>query len=504
MGSLSTLNLTVIIVVLIAITVIGQRFAGRATSSQSFFTADGGLPWWAVSASLYATAISSISFISIPGSVFRPGGNLELLQIELGQAVGKILIAIVFVRAYYESKGVNTVYDYLDARLGTFVSRSTMLITILLTIALNSIVVVSAALVLNVLTDLSTELSCLAILGLSILWCWAGGLRTVIWTDLMMFCTFFFGALLALGMTISAGGMDIAAMYELLDRQSKLKLLELTTDPSRSYTLWTGIFCATLLGMTLITSQSGMQRVKACRSVGDAQKAYAYCVVFYVVTITLMGVGLGLTAYYEAVGIPPELSERLRAQPDQVFPFFIVTQIPDGYSGVLVAAILAAAISTLNSRLAELADITVSNVYRPFLVKGRQESHYLKASRMFIVVWGALYGAAAIALSRIDGQNLLEATYFVANVATGPILAVFFLARYGVGGTSSVILGTALAVIASLWLRQRGVSDFWSTPISVVLMFAAGWIQTPRRLDRLGIVAATQIEHPARAERSLR
>ncbi len=470
------------------VTVAGHLLGRRATSAQSFFTAEGGLPWWAVSASLYATVLSAVSFISLPTSVFRDGGNLTFLQIVFGLALGKIITAVVFVRPYYESRTIETVYDYLTVRISALVSRWVMGLQVVLLLALNSIVVVSAALVLDTLTGISLPVSCLVIVSFAALWSWMGGLSTVVWTDVMLFGVFVAGAAFSTGMTYLASDVTLVQAFTFLDEKAKLTLIDLSLDPAKTYTLWTGLLTGTLLGLIPVTSQSGMQRIRACRSLRDARYAFIFSVVLYITPMLLLVVGLGLSLYYGVNGVPAELAERLLTHPDQAFPYFIVHEIPVGISGVLVAAVFAAAISTLDSRLTELADITVRNVYRPYIRPGATDAHYLRSARICILLWAAVFGVLSIAMTEMNGQSLIDLTIMVNNTLGGPILGAFFLARYGIGSTYAVAAGAAISIGATLYFYTTGISHYWWFPVSVLIMLAAGRIMNRGPLDRIGTV----------------
>ncbi len=322
--NLPLIDLLVVAFMLALVTIGGHLLSRRASSAQTFFTTEGGLPWWAVSASLYATVLSAVSFISVPTSVFRDGGNLTFLQIVFGLALGKVVTAAVFVRPYYESRTIETVFDYLAARISPVVSRGIMGLQIISLLALNSIVVVSAALVLDTLTGFSLPISCLIIVGFAALWSWMGGLSTVVWTDVMLFGVFVTGAVFSVGLTYTASDVTLGEAIQFLDERAKLTLIDLSTDPSKSYTLWTGVLTGTLLGLIPVTSQSGMQRIRACRSLRDARFAFIFSVVLYVTPVLLLAVGLGLSLYFGVNGVPPDLAERLLGHPDQAFPYFIV------------------------------------------------------------------------------------------------------------------------------------------------------------------------------------
>lgn len=488
MGSFSPLNMVVVAAMLALVTVAGHLLSGHAKTSKGFFTSEGGLPWWAVAASLYATVVSAITFVSLPAFVYPPGGSLVFLQVIIGLVIGKIAAAILFARPYYESTSVDTVYDYLSVRIGKSVARTTMGLQIFLLILQNSIVVVSSALVLNVLTDIDLAVSCVIIVAFAVLWSWMGGLSTVVWTDAMLFGVFFLGAVLSAVLTMTATDTGFFEALRLLDEQAKLKIIDLSLDPKKSLTLWAGVTSGILISLVPVSSQAGMQRIRACRSVKDAKKAFIYSSLFLITPVILMIVGLGLSVFYTVNGVPADLAERLATQPDQVFPYFIIHEIPDGVSGIFVAAVFAAAISTLDSRLAELADVSVTNIYRPYLKKSGSEAHYLRVARLLIVAWGILFCGASIFLSSIDGQSFFDLSIMATNTFGGPILGTFLLARFNIGTPLTTAAGVVLAIASSLYLHSQDVTHYWWFPVSIIIVMTIGILFSGKKFDRSGVI----------------
>lgn len=486
MGSFSILNMFVVGGMLILVTYLGHQLSGRTSSSAAFFTGDGNMPWWAVSASFYATFVSAITFISVPAFVFRDGGNLEMMQYFIGGMLAKIIIAIVFVRSYYDFRSAATVYDYLGQRLSPIISKAALALALTLSSVINAVTVLSAALVINVLTDTSIPLSCFIVVLFSVIWSWIGGLKTVVWTDFLLFVVLVVGVLFSAFATFSSADVSLYEAYMMLDEAAKLKMFDFSLNPEKTYTLWTAITGAMLLSVAAVTQQGTMQRVRACRSVADARKAFFFSLVFYVVPVCLFVVGLGLSLFYGINGIPADLALRLETQPDQVFPFFIVNEIPDGLSGVFIAAVFAAVISTVDTRLTEMSDVSVSNVYRRYLVKDASEAHYLLAARFMIVGWGLLYCGLAVLFSQMHGSNMLEATLTAGSILYGPILGVFLLARFQIGGTVSALAGIFTSLVVVSVMYNNGVAYLWWSAVSVPIIVVLGLLESRNHIDWIG------------------
>ena len=207
---------------------------------------------------------------------------------------------------------------------------------------------------------------------------------------------------------------------------------------------------------------------------------------FYVIHILILGVGLALFAFYGERGVPDALAAQLVDTPDRIFPYFIATELPQGVSGLFVAAIFAAAISTLDSALAEGSDLTVNHIYVP-LRPARSESHYLLASRLFMGVWALIFFALAMFFANYSAQGLLQLTFKLTNYIYGAIFASILLARFGIGSFQRILCGFVLACVIVALLAANNVAFFYWCPVSGGAMFLFVWALDRRPLDWAGV-----------------
>ena len=481
-------DLLVVVTVMLAVTYLGHRLSGSITNRQDFFQADGSLPWWAVSASIIATVVSAVTFVSVPAAVFADGGDLTYFQVILGLAAGKVVIARLLATPFYLSQGVNTSYEYIGARIDVRTGEFSMYLGLLLNLINSAVKLLTASLVLDVISGWGLPGCALFVVAISIVWSALAGIKTVIWTDFVLFILFSVGAVFALffvSLNIQQG-IEEAIIW--LDDQAKLVLFDFDTDPSKRYTIWAGVIGAVGLSIAQASTQGTWQRVRACRSVDDAQKAFDVAALFYIVHVVILGVGLALAVFYAERGVSVELAQQLSQSPDRIFPYFIVNELPVGISGLFIAAIFAAAISTLDSALTESSDLTVNHIYQRVL-PNKTEAHYLLASRLLMVVWGLLFFAAAMFFSRYQGVGLLELTFKLPNYFYGAIFASIILARFGIGRFSTIILGFVLATLSVLAMAEANVAFFYWCPVSGVLMVATVWALDRRRWEITGIVS---------------
>ena len=481
-------DLLVVVTVMLAVTYLGHRLSGSITNRRGFFQADGSLPWWAVSASIIATVVSAVTFVSVPAAVFADGGDLTYFQVILGLAAGKVVVARLLATPFYLSQGVNTSYEYIGARIDVRTGEFSMYLGLLLNLINSAVKLLTASLVLDVISGWGLPGCALFVVAISIVWSALAGIKTVIWTDFVLFILFSVGAVFALFFVSLNIQQGIGEAIIWLDDQAKLVLFDFDTDPSKRYTIWAGVIGAVGLSIAQASTQGTWQRVRACRSVDDAQKAFDVAALFYIVHVVILGVGLALAVFYAERGVSVELAQQLSQSPDRIFPYFIVNELPVGISGLFIAAIFAAAISTLDSALTESSDLTVNHIYQRVL-PNKTEAHYLLASRLLMVVWGLLFFAAAMFFSRYQGVGLLELTFKLPNYFYGAIFASIILARFGIGRFSTIILGFVLATLSVLAMAEANVAFFYWCPVSGVLMVATVWALDRRRWEITGIVS---------------
>ncbi len=472
MGNLSLIDVFVIFSLMAGVTWFGHVLSGSVVNRSQFFNAGGGLPWWAVSTSIIATVVSSVTFISVPAAVFMDGGNLTYAQMIIGLSLGKIVTSWLFAEPYYSSRGVATTYDYIGKRIGPEAGRFSMIVGLVLNLINTAVKLLTTALVLSVMTDWSLPICCLFIILFSILWSWLAGLKTVIWTDFLLFLIFAFGALFSLIWVFFAVDMPLAQTLQLLDENAKTALFDLSIDPHITYTLWAGIIGSITLSISMAGGQGTLQRVRACRSVVEAKKAYNFAALFYVLHVLILFVGLALWVFYQKAGIPTELAEQLVAQPDRIFPYFIMTEIPTGISGLFIAAIFAAGISTLDSALAEVADVSVANIYEPYIKPNASDAHYLWVSRILLLVWGGAFFALALFFSSFQAEGLLNLTFKLPSYLTGAMFGTIILARFRIGGVPEYAAGFVTASFCVWLMQSNDVGFLWWCPISGLIMLS--------------------------------
>lgn len=475
-GSFGWVDWTVVGALLLVTTWIGHRAAGRPSTLKEFFLGGRRLPWFAVAASIIATEISAVTFISLPSVVARDGGNWTYLQIGLfGSFFARGLIAWFLVPAYYERE-IFSPYDYMGAKLGEGARRTATALFTLGGVLGQSARVYLTAVVLEVL--LAEELSWAAAhVGLSplavavaiivlvaMVWTLMGGIATVVWTDAVLFLLFLAGIGAALSTVSGAVEGGLVGALETGWQAGKLKLFDLRFDFAEPYTLWAAIIASTWGGIAFYgTDQLLAQRVLCCRDVRDARKAVLASYAAMLVTVLVAIVGVGLWAYYQEHLMSDVASGLYAEKADRIFPIFVVEAMPTGLKGLVVAGALAAAISSLDSIVAALSQTTLS-----VLRRGVESARDLSDSRKLVVFWSLALGFAAVGIDVLAESyaSILDLALAMASYTGGALLAGFLLSFLPLKtDAEGYAVSSALSVLAVFavtshqdWGARLGVS----------------------------------------------
>jgi len=433
---------------------IGHALRGSQSTVKDFFLAGRSLPWPAVCGSIIATEISAITFVGVPGMVFAAGGDFTYLQWGIGSILARIIVGIWFVKVFYE-RGIFSPYDYMQARLGAGARTFTTCLFFAGSVLGQSVRLLVTALILWTVTGLPFEV-CIVIIGaFAVVWTLMGGMTTVIWTDVIQFVVFVGSGLLALGVLLfEIGGLP--AFLEQAAAAGKLRVLNLSTNPDVQFTLWVGLLAMPFQNLAAFgTDQLNAQRMFCCRSVSDASKAIIWSSVSLLVTMLMLAVGAALWVYYAQHPPTPAAAALFQKDADSVFPVWITTVLPPGVTGLVLAGAFAAAISSLDSALAALAQTSLALVHGRRGLEDSDQRRLIRQSRIAVVAWGAALVLAAIGLQAIRGHiNLLSLAFGMVTYTYGPLLGAFLLAlspfRRDIRG---IWIGAALSILLVLWVR---------------------------------------------------
>lgn len=431
-------------------TLVGHHLKGRQHTTRDFFLGGRNLPWYAVTASTIATTISAVTFIGVPALVFAADGNFLYLQLAIGGIIARILVARFLVPLYYE-KEFYSPYEYMADRLGPVVGRITAGMFFLGGILGQGVRVYATALVLELITGWSLSGSIVLIAVFAVLWTWLGGIAAVIWTDFVQFFILLAGGLAALVFIGQALPGEWSTLIEAGRDADKFRVFDFSPDPRLAFTFWAAVIAMPFQNVAIYgTDHLFVQRLLCCRNQKEAQKAVLWSTLGELVPLLMLFVGAGLFAFYQFHPLPEALAPLVAARGDRIFPAFIISEIPAGLRGLMIAGILSAAISSLDSILAALSQISLTMFYKPFLRPHASEAHLLRVSRMLVIFWGAVLGLMAwqFSASKLD---LVTLAFSMTTYTWGPMLGLFLLSMvtrtWRVAGIGKSVLTSVFVVL---------------------------------------------------------
>ncbi len=431
---------------LAAITAFGSWFARFQKTTRDYFLTDRSVPWWAVCFTVVATETSTLTFIGIPASAYA--GNMTFLQLALGYVIGRIIVSLLFIPAYFRGD-LFTSYELLQRRFGTSVKTLSAGIFLLTRSLADGIRLYATALVIAVVTQVPVTWVALVLGAAMILYTVRGGVSAVIWTDVVQMFVYIAGAAaiaVALLMQIQGGWSAVVAAGQ---AAGKFQFLDLSLDFTRPYTLWAGVIGGVALTLsTHGTDQFLVQRLLAARSAREASQGLVLSgFIVFAQFIVFLLIGLMLFVYYQQNSLPQPLTRT-----DEILPVFVVTTLTHGLAGFIIAAIVAAALSpSLNA----MAATTVNDFYLRYFRPDADQTTQMRVSRQATIAWGVVQLAIALGGQFMD-RSVLDAGLAVLSFASGAVLGAFLLGTLmqGVGereALAGMIAGLIVMTIVWAW-----------------------------------------------------
>ena len=465
-----SVDLVVIVAYFVAVVATGLLLSGRQKDAADYFLGRRGLPWWAIMLSIVATETSALTVISVPGIAAR--GNLTFLQLAFGYLIGRIGVASLLLPGYFDGTQ-DTAYQRLERRFGV-ATRRIASGAFLVTRALgDGVRVYATAIPLAIITQWSIPVGILAVGIVTIFYTWVGGLRAVVWVDVIQLVFYLLGAIA----TILIAMHD--PVHTLADAWSagKLTVIDPALSFTRTYTLWGGLIGGALLSAASHgTDHLIVQRLLASRDLADSRRALIGSGVFIIAQFALfLFVG---TTLWMAGADRPDLAA------DAIYPTFVVERLPAGIAGLVVAAILAAAMSTVSSSLNSLASASTHDFYAP--LTGRTDAeHLLKVGRGMTLVWAAILVGGAL-LFKNRNTPVVVLALSIASITYGGLLGSYLLGGLWqrtrqVDVVIAILIGVAFMIPVVLGFPARmlpGLAWPWYVPLGTGVTVLVGVISS--------------------------
>jgi solute:Na+ symporter, SSS family len=464
---LNKLDLAIIAIYLAGITLFGLRFRKKQRTLRDYFLAGRDIPWWAIGLSIVAAETSTLTIISIPGLAYDT--NLTFLQVVLGYLVGRIVISFVLLPHYFRGD-LYTAYELIERRFGRGLRSLTAGLFLVTRAAAEGVRVYAVSIVVSIALGTGEIASIAIITALTLIYTFEGGLAAVIWTDVVQTVIYVGGTLVGL-ITVThlvPGGWD--AIHSAALVAGKLQAFDFRADFWLPYTFWAGV----IGGAFLTTASHGtdqliVQRLLAAR--GQKQSVTALlssgvAILFQFALFLILGVMLW--AFYRQ-------PSAAFGRPDRIYPTFIVTHMPHGISGLLIAAVLAAAMSNLSAALNSLSSSAIMDFYARLRPQSDEKTK-MRLSRLATLAWAlVLFGLAVIALHKVG--RVVEVGLQIASVAYGALLGAFLLGTLTRranqrGAIAGMVMGFGLELY--LWLGTH-VPWTWWVMLGTAATFIVGW-----------------------------
>ncbi|ARI76386.1 sodium:solute symporter [Halobacillus mangrovi] len=469
MSSFTLIDYAIFVVYILGTALVGAAFGKKQKSTKDYFLGGRSIPWWAIGLSVMATQASAITFIGAPGWGYDGGLTRMTTFINVPLAMAFLIATIV---PFFYKTEVYTAYEYLERRFDVKTRILTAALFLIARGLATGVVLYAPALVLSVVTGMDVSVTIILMAVIAVSYTVLGGISAVIWTDVIQMVVLWVGA----GLSVFVIFQDVPGGWgEVMTTASQtgmLESLDFSFDLSVEYSIWAGVIGGFFLHAAYFgTDQSQIQRVLTSKSIRESKLSLVLSGVLMIPQMLLfLLIGVLLYIYYQYAGDPN--IENL----NELFPRFVVNELPVGISGLIMAGVFAAAMSSLDSALNSLSAVSVRDFYSKFFKKNASEEHYLKASRYATVFWG-IY-ATIFAFFAGNLGPVIEAVNKVGSYFYGALLGVFILAIFTkrVNGTGAFI--GVIAGMISVWAVTAfgEISWLWNNLVGAVVAVVVGYL----------------------------
>jgi SSS family solute:Na+ symporter len=520
MANLPLIDIIVIVVYLLAMILTGFYFSRRNKNPDQFTKASGTIPGWAIGLSIYATFLSSNTFLGVPGKAFGSNWNSFVFSLSMPFAAW---IASKFFVPFYRSTGEISAYTHLEHRFGSWARTYTVLCFLLTQLARMGSIFFGIALSLQALLGYSM-VPIMIVIGICIIiYTVLGGMEAVIWTEVVQGIVKTFGAFLILYLIIREIPGGVSQIIEIGQQNSKFSLGTISPDFTEA-SFWVVLFYGFFINLNNFgMDQNYVQRYHTAASPKQAAKSVWFCVMLYIpASLLFFIIGTSLFAYYQ---LQPELLATVKSQVvnerapgigaamqaqlaagltpadygDKVLPHFMVTRVPVGLMGLIVSAILSAAMSTISSGMNACATVFTVDIYKRHWKPGISDKKQLLILRVMTVIFGLMGLAAGIAM--IGSKSVLDTWWELSGIFAGGMLGLFLLGivsrrTSGHEALAATIIGIAVILWMTFSYLLPPEYEFLRNPlnanmvivIGTLTIFLAGVLITSfRKSARLGV-----------------
>lgn len=463
MSSLPILDLLIIAIYLLGMIGVGIYFSRKNTNTDQFTKASGHIPGWALGISLYATFLSSNTFLGVPGKAF--GSNWNSFVFSLSMPIAAWIAAKYFV-PFYRKTGEISAYTHLENRFGPWARTYATVCFILLQLARMGSIFLGIALTLQALTGINVS-TIIVVSGICILiYTILGGMEAVIWTEVAQGIIKTIGAFVILWIVISEMDNGVTDIIKIGNLENKFSLGSFKITDFTNSTFWVVFLYGIFINLNNFgVDQNYVQRYHAAKSEREGARSIWLCVYWFLpVTVVFFFIGTALFAYFQQ---NPDLLLAVKQQvsaekgvsiealvptdySDRVLPYFMVTKVPHGLLGLIIAAILSAAMSTISSGMNSSATVFLKDIYQRYIDKNITP----KKEMLVLYIATSTVGVMAITagIFMIGVKSILDMWWQLAGIFSGGMLGLFLLGNLSKANNAASKMATAIGILVILWM----------------------------------------------------
>ena len=483
---ISVLDWVVLLIYAGVVIAFGFLAGKKDSTTEDYFLGGRKMPWFSVMISIYATSLSALTFIGVPGAAFE--GDFVYLQLAIGDLAGRVLVSTLLLTAYYKSQ-VTTIYEFLGKRFGPRSRDAGTGFFMLTRLLASGVRLAGCAIALSVVFDIPLNSAIILIAVVAFIYTTLGGIKAVIWTDTLQFFLLLGGAIVTLFFIWSALPGGFSEFFQIGSEFGKFKIFHVSATPSHPEfflnlnnpnALAAGLLfgCFTTFAV-LGTDQDLVQRMLTCDHVKKGQKALLWTAALnFPITLLFLGVGAALFTYYKVA--PDTVVDGFIAthHTDYIFPHFIKTVLTPGLRGLLIAALLAAAMSSLDSALNALSSTFYIDIYKRYIRPETTEKHAVTISRYSVIIFAAVLALVAMQCGRTE--SVLWLGFRIFGYTYGAMIGVFLIAvlteRRGNDIANVVIMVTSVLMVLFLTADSIGpLQEVRSTILSPLGIEKISW-----------------------------
>ncbi|MBM3462520.1 MAG: sodium/solute symporter [Armatimonadetes bacterium] len=481
---ISPVDAVVVLLYFCAVSWIAWRSSQHQKSARGFLIGEREIPWWAAMLSIIGTEISALTFVGVPAYAYAKTGNFSYLMGGVGMIFARMIVAKWFVPAYYRYDVVS-IYEFLERRFGPWTRNLAVLIFMFTRVAMSGVRLYAGSIIVAEAVGVSYSAAIIITAAIATVYTILGGIRSVIWTEVMQVCVMFGGALAAACILYNAMPDGWHSIAQATAGMDKFRLVDTTfsfTSSEHEFSIWSALIGLTIFNLSIFgTDYDMVQRMLTTNDAKHSARAVVTSALADVPIATLfLSIGIMLFAYYSYFPDPTLPMDNGEVIAKKVFPHFILTQIPHGLVGLVVAGILSVALSSFQSALNALSASFTVDVYRRHLVRSAPDHHYVQATRLATVGFAVLLTMVAFLSAPV--KNLLILGLEIPSYTYCALLGVFLvgiLTRRGTDRSCALAMLLTIPFVLFVLHQWMGLAWTWNaffgTAFSVSVALTLGW-----------------------------